>query len=78
MTNWEFMWPGDDKHVYYEDGSREVIAPHHNVLAFGKYKGTHLGDIDDEGYLRWLLKTGIEKNDWFLITTVNLRLNELQ
>ena len=76
--NWGFMWPGDDDHFYYEDGTKEKLAPRHNTLTFGKYKGQHLGEIDDVGYLRWLLKTAEEKDDWFLSTTVTMRLNELQ
>ena len=76
--NWQFMRHGDNQHIYFEDGTKEKLAPRHNTLPFGKYKGQHLGEVDDVGYLRWLLKTAEEKDDWFLLTTVTMRLHELQ
>jgi hypothetical protein len=74
---WMYMHEDDDEHIYYEDDTKEPLAPHHNVLTFGKYQQKHLGEIDDVSYLEWLKKVATEKDDWFLLKTVNLRLDEL-
>lgn len=78
MTNWFFMKIGDDDHVYYEDGTKHPLTPHHHTLTFGKHKGTTLGDFDDRGYLGWLQTKAEENKDWFLAKTVTMRLNQLQ
>jgi hypothetical protein len=36
------------------------------IFTAGKYKGMLLSEMDDVGYLRWLLGSAKEKDDWWL------------
>jgi len=70
---------GDDHRIFYEDGSYEVLKPHHFVVPFGKYKDMKISDIQDTSYLKWLKTSNEEKKpiDWFMAKIIDMRLKEL-
>jgi len=75
--NWSFMWPGDMKHVYYEDGTKRALETGDYLITFGKYSGTRVDELSDVGYLQWLERSAVEKNDALLQEMCKIRLEEL-
>lgn len=73
MSNWEFMRPGDDETIYYEDGTTHKLQPSDYVLTFGKYEGKNLEEVTDEWYIAFLAKMSVEKKDWFLAKCLSLK-----
>lgn len=70
------MKPGDDDHVYDEEGGRFALEAKHLTLRFGKYEGKTVDEITDEWYLNFLLKMAVEKGDWFQERCVRLKLQK--
>jgi hypothetical protein len=78
-TNWEYMKPGDDEHLYFEDGSRRRITCSDFVMTWWeKYKGMTVAEISDLRDLTWLLKIAKEKSDWYVEKIISMRLKELE
>lgn len=70
------MWPGDDDHLYNEDGKKRKLTTKDLTIEFGKYKGTKVSDITDRGYLEWLYK--VKEDDWYVRKIVGMRLEEYE
>ena len=71
-------WVGPDiDHVRWEDGSVEELATDLVLVDWGKFKGYVLSDIDDAGYLNWMLKDAVDKGNVWQEKCVRLRLLEL-
>lgn len=67
----------DTDTLQYDCCGKEVdMSPSQYVCEFGKYKGKNLDEIDDEWYLKFLLKIAGEKEDWVLQKYVNLKLRK--
>lgn len=79
MNPWQYMRPGDDDHLYDEEGNRRLICTKDYVFPYGKYKGASLFELDDKYYLEWAKKVNLEKkqHDWFFDKIVTMRLKEL-
>lgn len=74
---WEFMWPPDEDYMYSENGTKRRITTKDFTFPWGKYEGMTLADVSDRSYIEWLLKTAVEKKDWWQEKLARMRLEEL-
>lgn len=74
---WWFMWPPDTEHMYSEDGQKRPIITKDFEFQWGQYEGMTLADVSKVSYIEWLLKTAVEKKDWWQEKLARMRLLEL-
>lgn len=74
---WAWSDLRDDNVVHYEDGTTDTLTTDKLLFTRGKYAGRELSQVDDEGYLRWCVKSGVDNSDDFLVFCAKLRLLEL-
>lgn len=71
-------WVGPDiDYVRWEDGSVEELATHLVLIDWGRESGKLLSELDDIGYLNWMLKDAVDKGNVWQEKCVRLRLLEL-
>ena len=63
--------------VIYEDGLTVPLTTDLLEITYGKYKGWKLSDVADTGYLEWMKKNAVDKDDKFIEKYVTVRLLEL-
>lgn len=73
---WGWVGPTIDQ-LRWEDGSTAPLATDLVVMDFGKFKGWKLSEMDDVGYLQWLLKDAVDKDNGWQEACVRMRLQEL-
>ena len=75
--NWS-MFNDDMTKVVYEDGSTKPFELSDLQITRGKHAGKNLSEIDDVGYLNWMIKIGGENDDGFIEKCARMRLEELK
>ena len=67
----------DMTEVVFEDGTRKPFDSTCIKITRGKMSGKDLSEIDDVGYLNWMVKSAVEKGDVFTEKCARMRLLEL-
>lgn len=74
------MKPGDNDHLYDEEGNCRDITTHDYVFPYGRFEGFKLSEVDDVSYLEWARDSNNKKkpSDWYFNKVVTMRIKELQ
>lgn len=67
----------DRLRVLFDDGTEKDLETSDLVVTIGKYKGMDLSEVSDRGYLEWMYKSCMEKNEVCTANRIKLRLDEL-
>lgn len=73
---WGFVVPGTWD-LRWENGETAPLATDLIEVDFGKYRGWLLSDIDDIGYLNWMLKDAMDKENSWQEKCARLRLEDI-
>lgn len=73
--NWS--WVDKDWNICFEDGTRRPLQFNDVVFDAGKYKGKLLSEVEDRGYLEWVLNEAENSENVFVIHCVQQRLEDL-
>ncbi len=67
----------DGLRVLFDDGSEKDLETSDLMVTIGQYRGMDLSEVLDRGYLEWMYKASMEKNEVCTANRIKLRLDEL-
>lgn len=71
--NWGWLSAATPHTIHYEDGTSRPLTTDQVVMTFGKYKDSLVSEVNDRGYLQWLVREG----DVWQEIVASLRLKEM-
>jgi len=74
---WSWTHPSDMDKVCCEDGTEYKLNTSMLLIERGQNQGRQLKEIDDRGYLNWMLSLAKQEKDIYLEHCINKRLDEL-